>query len=222
MRNKLVMILGLIAINSYADFYNISNNAIKTSISNRDFNRISIKDDKINQVFYKHSEFLIKLDEPNGQLFFMPRNKSSKYPLSLTVTSSKKVTQHLFFLVKNIGSQAIILKKPAKSIIVQKQSLEEGAKKLINQLISQEIKLDKKVKKILVKKGWKLKQLGQVKLGSRITGKVLVMKNVSKSTQNLTSQMLWKCNTQALSIDKQTLKPGQSTKVYIVTKEAGI
>ena len=220
-KSMLIVVVGWSHAACFAAYFEIKNNDIRTTISNRDFNRISIENDQINQAFFKASDFLIKLDEPNGQLFFIPRNNTSEYPLSLTVTSAKKTTQHFFFTPKNIGSKTIILKKPIKPLVVQKEGVGEDVKKLMEQLINGRVAASQAAKSIAVKRGWKLKRVRVVSHPLGIKGYVLTLKNISKTKQNVTADMLWKDCTLAISISKHSLARNEEAKIFMVTTNRG-
>lgn len=216
MMSKFILI-GLMLIQlAYGTSFTVDGSNIRASISNRDFNRISFKGDKINQAFFKSSEFLTQMDEINGQLFVLPRNKKAKHPLSMTVTSAGGLTQHFFFTPKDIGSQTVILKAPSKPVIVQKE--DNNIEELINLLIKDTVKLESKAIKVSVGKGWKLRRREFVDFGNGYQGHVLTLMNVGKKQQKASVDLLWRSNTQALSIVENELRPRGVTKVYMITK----
>ncbi len=217
MQNKFILIVGLMLMHlTYGTTFTVDGSNIRASISNRDFNRISFKGDKINQAFFKASDFLIQLDEINGQLFVLPRNKESKHPLSITVTSVGRLTQHFFFTSKDIGSQTIVLKAPSKPVIVQKN--EENIQELMDALIKDTVKLESKTVKVAAGKDWKLKRREFVNFGNGYQGHILTLMNISKKHKKATTDILWRKNTHALSIAESNLRSLGVTRVYMITK----
>lgn len=215
MKIKFILMMALVQSVYSADFV-VDGSNISMSISSRDYNRIAFKDDQINQAFYKKTDFLIKLDEVNGQLFILPRNKESKYPLSLTITSVGRLTQHFFFKPANIGSQTIMLKAPKKLDVVEKHDVQ--LEKYIDKLANKSVKLKRLALSVDVNKGWKLKRLGIHKFEGGYQGHVLTLKNISNESRKVRTKMLWRDSSCAMNIVNQDLEPGDVTSVYMVTK----
>ena len=218
MQNKFILILGLMLMQlAHGTTFTVDGSNIRSAISDRDFNRISFKNDKVNQAFFKASEFLIQMDDVNGQLFVLPRNKKHDHPLSLTVTSASGLTQHFFFTPKNIGSQTIILRAPGKPVIVQED--DEKLAELMDLLIKEDVKFTEKPKSISVKKGFDFTRLSFHKFddGERY-GHLFKLMNVGDKPVAVNAKMLWRDNTQALSIVDKELRPLGVTKVYMITK----
>lgn len=187
---------------------------VKAHISKRDFNRISVIDDRINQVFTDVDRFYLSMDELQGQLFIKPRG-DSKHPLSLTITTEKGVTQDLLFTPKGLIAQTIILTEKQKTM-VQSVALDVKAKELLTDY-RQNGNLGKNVhKSIAVKHPWKLVLTNWYKRGNLIAHKFKLL-NVSKKTQNIKESELWKPETLALSMDSHEIQPQQAAIVWMVT-----
>ena len=215
--NKYMLLIGVMLIHvSFGTTFTVDGSNIRASISNRDYNRISFKDGKINQAFFKASEFIIQIDEINGQLFVLPRNKKSAHALSMTVTSTSGLTQQFFLTPKNISAQTLVLRAPSKPVIVQ--SVGEELNDLMNSLIKDKVKLKNKTKKIKTDKDWELKSIGVVDFENGYKGHVLKLRNVSKEHKKATTDILWRKNTRALSIAEKDLRPRGVTKVYMITE----
>jgi len=195
---------------------------IQTHISNRDFNRISIQDDRITQLFFDKTDFLVEMDEVNGQIFVKPIRKTSINPLSFSMTTEKGKTQDWLFSFVNCKSRTLILYEREPEV-VRSSACQEQAVVLLNQLMSEDsLKgMVKRTKLLSVAKGWQLKRLKQLKKGHLI-GYVLTLKNISGEKQGTTANVLWGDSVLALSIARAKLEAGESTSVFVVTDARGL
>ena len=88
---KLIVLMLMVGVVNAATIFNLNDRqVIETYLSNRDFNRIAIDDDRITQVFYDRESFNVVNDTVNGQIFVKPVDEDSEYPLSLTITTGVK------------------------------------------------------------------------------------------------------------------------------------
>jgi hypothetical protein len=213
MLSRLLILLLWVAGANAATF--VLGKDIKTNISNRDYNRIAFAKDKINQAFFKSSDFMVKLDEVNGQLFILPKDSKSKYPLSLTVTSLDGHTQQFFLTPKDIQGQTILLEEPPKPV---SKNNDAKLQELMDKLIKDRVKLTKQATAVPVVQDFKLKRLGMVKFSDDIQGHMLTLQNISQETKEIEACSLWRDTSLALAIAKPVLEPSDSTKVFMLTK----
>jgi hypothetical protein len=88
---------------------------IETHISQDGLTRIKVQDDRILHVFGSAGEYILEVDENQGQIFIRPTlldeigSKASK-PISLTLTTEEGHTQDLRLIPKDQASEALILK----------------------------------------------------------------------------------------------------------------
>lgn len=84
--------------------------AIDVSISEQDLTRITVKEDRILNVFGVTGDYVLETDESQGQIFIRPTQQENKKPFSLTLTTEKGRTQDLRLIPKNQPAEAIVLK----------------------------------------------------------------------------------------------------------------
>ncbi len=82
---------------------------IEVSISREGLTRITVKDDRILNVFGVTGEYVLEADEDQGQIFIQPANFGATTPLSLTITTEGGHTQDLRLLPKDQAPEALIL-----------------------------------------------------------------------------------------------------------------
>ncbi len=195
---------------------------IETHLSSRDFNRIAIEQDRITQMFFDQDLFLVVNDEVNGQIFVRPIKKTSKHPLSFTITTEKNKTQDWLFTFMDVKARALILQDKEVEI-VKSANCKEQAINLLNKLIAEErLKgMIERNKSISVQQGWELRKLKHVVKGNLI-GHVLALKNVSRKAREITVAELWRDSAMAISIDRSIVEPGDYVRVLIVTDERGL
>lgn len=83
---------------------------IDVSISGQDLTRITVKEDRILNVFGNTGDYVLETDDSQGQIFIRPAQQENKRPFSVTLTTEKGRTQDLRLVPKDQPSEALILK----------------------------------------------------------------------------------------------------------------
>ena len=193
---------------------------IKLKLSSRDFNRIKVSDDRINQAFANFNELFMEKDELLGQLFIKPKSQQSK-PIALTLTTEKGKTQDFLFEFADVCSQTVILTNPAPKL-VQSLDLNERASRLLQEFSQGLHKDSKKANRaIAVRSPWKLKLKSFSKKDNLIAHK-LELTNTSRQIQKIRACNLWQDSTLAMQIDNENLGPGVTTVVWLVSDSRGM
>lgn len=82
---------------------------IEVPLSQTGLTRITVKGDRINNVFGVAGEYVMEADETQGQVFIRPMEPALN-PISITVTTEGGHTQDLRLIPQNKAPEAIILK----------------------------------------------------------------------------------------------------------------
>lgn len=82
---------------------------IEAEISRQGLTRITVKQDRILNVFGITGEYVLEADEDQGQIFIRPMGPGSLNPISLTLTTEKGHTQDLQLTPKDKAPEALIL-----------------------------------------------------------------------------------------------------------------
>lgn len=200
-------------------------NTIEVHISQQGLTRITVKEDRINNIFGSAGEYVLEADEEQGQVFIRPL--SLVKPISLTLTTEKGHTQDLRLIPKDRIPEAIILQadqqreKDLKNSVISHSEIEYllyAAQDDRIPLGYQAAPLDFRFVKgpyLLVRdlKGEKLRCL------------TYGFKNESKSTFNLSEgeiaeRLGIKHKIIAMLITTKTLTPGEGTDIHVVTKSS--
>ncbi len=84
--------------------------AIDVSISGQDLTRITVKEDRILNVFGNTGDYVLETDDSQGQIFIRPTQQDNKKPFSLTLTTEKGRIQDLRLIPNDQAAEAIVLK----------------------------------------------------------------------------------------------------------------
>jgi type-F conjugative transfer system secretin TraK len=93
---------------------------IEVPISNTGLTRITVKEDRISNVFGVAGEYVMEADETQGQVFIRPLEPALN-PISLTLTTEGGHTQDLRLVPKNQAPEALILKAEQNSNVEKTQ-----------------------------------------------------------------------------------------------------
>lgn len=82
---------------------------IKAEISRQGLTRITVKEDRIQNVFGVTGEYVLETDEDQGQVFIRPMGPGSLNSISLTLTTEKGRTQDFLLTPTDKTPEALIL-----------------------------------------------------------------------------------------------------------------
>jgi hypothetical protein len=83
---------------------------IEVPISQQDLTRITVKEDRILNVFGVTGEYVLEADEDQGQIFIRPNGLNNNKPIHLTLTTEGGHTQDLRLVPQDKKPEALILK----------------------------------------------------------------------------------------------------------------
>lgn len=83
---------------------------IEVPISKQDLTRITVKEDRILNVFGVTGEYVLEADEDQGQIFIRPAGLNNNKPIHLTLTTEGGHTQDLRLIPQDKKPEALILK----------------------------------------------------------------------------------------------------------------
>lgn len=84
--------------------------AIEVPISKQDLTRITVKEDRILNVFGVTGEYVLEADEDQGQIFIRPAGLNNNKSIHLTLTTEGGHTQDLRLIPQDKKPEALILK----------------------------------------------------------------------------------------------------------------
>lgn len=193
---------------------------IEVPISGQSLTRITVKNDRILNVFGLATEYALETDTDQGQIFIRPGSGSSN-PISLTLTTEKGFTQDLRLIPKEKAPEALILEDrqdnvKAEDILPNREEIEDLIHACIEGRIPQGYKqmpLDLKTTQ------------GPYHLIREIRGVLRGLTYEVKNTSNIPlilseEAFVKKGSLQVIAIflTKRTLKPGERSTIHVVAK----
>jgi hypothetical protein len=83
---------------------------IEVPISKQDLTRITVKEDRILNIFGVTGEYVLEADEDQGQIFIRPNGLNNNKPIHLTLTTEGGHTQDLRLIPQDKKPESLILK----------------------------------------------------------------------------------------------------------------
>ena len=98
--------------------------SIEISISKENLTRITVKDDRVANVFGITGEYVLEADEELGQVFIRPIGLGgTSKPIHLTLTTEKGHTQDLRLIPKDQTPEALILEEGKQETLLSQGSM---------------------------------------------------------------------------------------------------
>lgn len=202
---------------------------IKATISHQGLTRITVKDDRILNVFGITGEYVLETDEDQGQIFIRPMGAGSLNPISLTLTTEKGYTQDLRLAPMDKAPEALILqaeeasneglaKKKAQSIasLGEIESLIQACQEERIPVDYRSMPLDIVPKKV----GTQHKEYRLIReiRGPGLKGLTYEVRNTSQIPLIMAEQSFADRDVIAVYMPLRLLNPGEKTHVYVISK----
>lgn len=193
-------------------------------ISDSGPNRIAVTGKKITNAIYDATQLDVQTDAVTGQVFVFPRTQQN---VALFLTTEDRETYALTLVPQAITSQEIVLGEAAP-----KKARESYPQKVFTEAIESASDFDTKVTRLIralarneLPEGFHAtNRCGKGCLKSMtsdtLEGKVLTHKNTSKTFVTLEEKLFYTEGVLAVAIPRANLRPGESTRVYVVSKPA--
>lgn len=207
---------------------------IEVSISKQGLNRITVKGDRILNVFGIVSEYALEADEVLGHVFIralpgLISGKSSQ-PIHLTLTTEKGHTQDLRLVPQDQAPTALILEEDAQEILLsQEPTTRDEIESLVQACQEMRIPLGYKMAPIDLAPFKGPHRLVREIRGEKLRAFTYEVHNLSTRPLNLSESDLSdsdfiqiphakKRDIIAICIAKKTINPGERTHVHVIAK----
>lgn len=97
--------------------------SIELFISKQNLTRITVKDDRVANVFGITGEYVLEADEELGQVFIRPIGHETNKPIHLTLTTERGHTQDLRLIPKDQAPEALILEGGQQETLLSQGSM---------------------------------------------------------------------------------------------------
>lgn len=199
----------------------VEDGRVTASIALHELNRIKVADDRIAQVFGNEGAFLIETEERTGQIFIKP---NSDKPLNVTVVTESQRSIDLQLMPAERDPETLVLRfakhpedlpeNPARSFV-------DSLADLLVQLRTGEpvpgFRRAVSEQKPFQRGEFSVQPIATYE-GASLTGGVCEVTNISKEFKCLTESAFLNAGIAAIALERHTLAPHQSTKLYWVKK----
>ena len=197
-------------------------------ISAKEITRIAFERERIRKVTGNAGEFVLEKDEDKGQIFIRPASPESTKPINLFITSDRR-TVGLLLQPVDTPSETIVIREPRGELKAQPRSERSSAhvrtlKNLLLAMAADQLPNDMEVRELgrelALWPGVRL-TLQRTWLGAGIVGEIFDLANVGTSPLELSERDLYKPGVMALSLEHGSIRPGESTNLFVIRERRG-
>ncbi|WP_374617042.1 type-F conjugative transfer system secretin TraK [Thauera aminoaromatica] len=196
---------------------------VLAKVSRKEVTRISIERGRIRKVTGNAGEFVLEKDDEKGQIFIRPTAPDSTKPINLFV-STERSTIGLLLQPVDIPSDAIVI-RDARDATTEPSRIERSGrhvrtmKNLLLAMAEDALPDDMEVREpgrdLALWPGARL-TLQRQWLGSSVVGEKYLLTNAGAAALELVERDLFKRGVMALSIEQASLRPGESTQLFVI------
>jgi conjugal transfer pilus assembly protein TraK len=196
---------------------------VLAKVSRKEVTRISIERGRIRKVTGNAGEFVLEKDDEKGQIFIRPTSADSTKPINLFV-STERSTIGLLLQPVDIPSDAIVIRE-ARDATAEPSRIERSGrhvrtmKNLLLAMAEDALPDDMEVREpgrdLALWPGARL-TLQRQWLGSSVVGEKYLLMNAGAATLELAERDLFKRGVMALSVEQVSLRPGESTQLFVI------
>lgn len=196
---------------------------VLAKVSRKEVTRISIERGRIRKVTGNAGEFVLEKDDEKGQIFIRPTAPDSTKPINLFV-STERSTIGLLLQPVDIPSDAIVI-RDARDATAEPSRIERSGrhvrtmKNLLLAMAEDALPDDMEVREpgrdLALWPGARL-SLQRQWLGTNVVGEKYQLTNAGAAVLELAERDLFKRGVMALSIEQASLRPGESTQLFVI------
>jgi conjugal transfer pilus assembly protein TraK len=196
---------------------------VLAKVSRKELTRISIERGRIRKVTGNAGEFVLEKDDEKGQVFLRPISPDSTKPINLFITSERS-TIALLLQPVDIPSDAIVIRE-ARDVAAERSRIERSGRHvramknlllaMAEDALPDDMELREPGRELALWPGARL-TLQRQWLGAGVVGEKYLLMNAGASTLELAERDLFKRGVMALSIEQASLRPGESTQLFVL------
>lgn len=234
---KIIMILLLLITDSYSEVIKMKEGTIKTRISCKQLNRISVKDDRIESVSGLEEAFNFEKNEKTGDGYIKPSEANGHEAIAISLTTVSGRTQELLLNVDDGEPNTIILENDEKEDSFEEDfssdsmgetegsgstavssDYETGVVEGMKRLIGGEVKAIKlAVTPSKNVTGFRIKHLESYEVGKYI-GEKFEVSSDSKVMEKLIESEFWNEDDVALAFSELEICKGKKAILYVLVR----
>jgi len=193
-------------------------------LSKEHYTRISIEEDRIQQIFGAEGYLHVQSDDESGQIFLKLLDKSVSKPVSITIVTENGITQDIRLMPRAVESQSILFKPedleptaPLKVKSYRTEIVELMQGMVYSNHLEDYDKMPLKTSERKELAGLEIEPIS-IYLGDRYIGRLYHLKNTGETEINLSESSLSQGGDVGLLLVSKTLLPKQQTRLYVISK----
>lgn len=239
MCNKYIktLLFGIVlSFSAYSETFKLSDNPIKTRISSKQLNRISVKNDRIESVIGIEEAFQFEKNEKTGDGYIRPTEANGKEPISISITTVSGRTQELLLKVDDGEANTITLENGTPEDVSEAQEIEVSSEtensSFVSPASSYETSITECMKRLVVGDlipiklaitpsknvpGFKIKHICSYNVG-KFVGEKFEVTNNSNVMVDLKEKQFWSPDDVALSFSDLKICKGKKVILYVLVR----
>ena len=192
-------------------------------ISRKEVTRISFERGRIRKVTGNSGDFVLEKDEEKGQIFIRPVSSESTKPINVFV-SSERSTVALLLQPVDTPSDTIVIREGRNPLSsaprMERSSVHVRTMKnlllaMAGDALPEDMEVREPAREVALWPEVRL-TLQRAWLGAGIVGEKYQLANLGSTPLNLAERDLYKPGVMAVSLERASLLPGESTNVFVI------
>lgn len=197
-------------------------------ISRKEITRIAFEHARVRKVTGNAGEFLLEKDDEKGQVFIRTTDPQSAKPINVFLTSDHG-TVALLLQPVDTPSDTIVIREPKERTTAPSRLEASGRhvrtlKNLLLALAEDSLPEDMEAREpdreVALWSGTRL-TLERELLGASVVGEKYQLTNVGATALDLAESNLFKPGVMAVSIERLSLRPGETTNLFVIRERRG-
>ena len=231
---KAILFGMVLSFSAYSETFKMSDNPIKTRISSKQLNRISVKNDRIESVIGIEEAFQFEKNEKTGDGYIRPTEANGKEPISISITTVSGKTQELLLNVDDGEANTITIENDNPEIedVEVASESENDTLSFVNPASSYETSITECMKRLVVGDlipiklaitpsknvpGFKIKHICSYNVG-KFVGEKFEVTNNSNVMVDLKERNFWSPDDVALSFSDLKICKGKKVILYVLVR----
>jgi conjugal transfer pilus assembly protein TraK len=196
---------------------------VLAKVSRKEVTRISVDRGRIRKVTGNAGEFVLEKDDDKGQVFIRPTAPDSSKPINLFV-STERSTIGLLLQPVDIPSDAIVIRE-ARDATAEPSRIERSGRHvrtmknlllaMAEDALPDHMEVREPGRDLALWPGARL-TLQRQWLGTNVVGEKYLLTNAGAAALEVAERDLFKRGVMALSIEQASLRPGESTQLFVI------
>ena len=192
-------------------------------ISRKEVTRIAFERGRIRKVTGNSGDFVLEKDEEKGQIFIRPASPESAKPINVFV-SSERSTVALLLQPVDTPSDTIVIREGRNPLgsaprmersSVHVRTMKNLLLAMAGDALPEDMEVREPAREVALWPDVRL-TLQRAWLGAGIVGEKYQLANLGSTPLNLAERDLYKPGVMAVSLERRSLLPGESTNVFVI------